>query len=174
MGQYAAIACSLPPGTEHRGNCIEAKAEQQPGILVFWVFLLFWIVECWRSAKPEPFFLVTAALFGAVVLWTTALFTCGKVAIRIGSGSASVFQGVGPVGYRRTYDLRRPTQIRLRKMAGGRRGNPRWAICVIGRNGEGVFGDMLSDEQRRYIGYHLALARPEARMSLDSPTVGLQ
>jgi len=108
------------------------------GMTIFlWIFL-------------TPFITVGLVMIG---VFLSAL--AGRTEVQIGRGEASVFSGIGPLGYRRQFDPRsvKDVQIDDRQWRDSD-GDRRRKTNIVIETGEGKrikFGSMLTDERRKFV-----------------------
>lgn len=113
--------------------------KQQPmsvGINIFlWLFL-------------TPFILIGMAMLGAFLM-----AAAGRTELSIGRSEASVFTGVGPIGYRRRFDPQTVTDVRIdqrRWQTDG--GQPQTCIVIESASGKQVrCGALLPEERKRFV-----------------------
>lgn len=104
-----------------------------------------------------PFLVGTIALTGF-----TALAVAGKVEVRLRGREGEVFTGVGPIGWRRRFDLGHVEHIREEAGHNTHPGSRGWCIQLDGRQ-RLRFGSGLNDERRHYLLRVLRAAHRAAR-----------
>lgn len=108
------------------------------GMTIFlWIFL-------------TPFMAIGAGMIGALLM-TVA----GRTEVSLGRSEASVFSGVGSIGYRRRFDPQNVTDVRIedRQWRDGD-GDRQRKTCIIIQTQEGKqvkCGTMLTEERRKFI-----------------------
>jgi hypothetical protein len=108
------------------------------GMVIFmWLFL-------------TPFILIGLAMIGAFL---SAL--AGRTEVRIASTQGSIFNGIGPLGYRRRFDPRAVKDVRIDEHQWrDNDGDRQRKTCIIIETREGKrmkFGSMLTAERRKFV-----------------------
>ena len=98
--------------------------------------------ELTKSLLGLPFVLGTL-IFGSAVLMTV----CGKVVVQVDDLAGNVFTGVGPVGWRRAFNPRGVTSVRVESNFSNRRG----PLIVLEGPEPLRFGTGLSESRRDYM-----------------------
>ena len=81
---------------------------------------------------------------------TAMMMCCGKQELRVESGQAVLFTGIGPVGWRRRFDWMSVTGAKTSAKEWGRNGNPTATVILEGAN-RIRFGSLLNRERRVYV-----------------------
>jgi hypothetical protein len=100
----------------------------------------------WMSLFGIPFLLGTLA-FGSLALMTL----CGQVIVRLNDLDGEVFTGIGPLGWRRRFDAKAVTGVRVESStATTRNGNPTQTIVLDGPSPL-RFGSLSSENRRNFL-----------------------
>lgn len=109
-------------------------------------------------------FLTPFILVGLTMLGTLLVAAVGRVAVRFTADAGSVFIGVGPIGWRRRFDPREVTAVKIGKSQWQSDGEPQPVVMIQSRGGHKLrFGSMLSDRRRAWLVWELR------RVLLESP-----
>ena len=102
-------------------------------------------------------------LIGTVFLGSAAaMAVAGKVVVKVAGDSATLWTGVGPVGWKRTFNWRDVTSIQQTEGWGGRRGNRPVPRITITAGKTFNFASGISQERLNYL---LAVLRQKWRES---------
>jgi hypothetical protein len=109
-------------------------------------------------------FLIPFVTIGLGIVGTLFMNLAGRIEVRIGESEASVFTGVGPLGWRRRFDPSRVQSVKLGYTKWETNGSPN-EIIVIDADRTVKFGALLREGRRTWLRaiLHALMAAKDAR-----------
>ncbi len=149
----------LPDGfrvTAHPSSLLKVL----PGLLV--VALMVYLLAHSKPGKDGPplwIFLIPAV--GTIPLWVLTIFNLfGQYVVSVQAGEATIFSGIGGVGWTRRFRWSDLTQVTLLRK---RNGKHILRVIELACPGSKRLGRELKDEQRAYVAAYLAERIGKAR-----------
>ncbi len=167
------------PGIELSGDQTDWTIRIPPAagwrVSMLWLFpLVFtfrWMMEDQGSVGNERMWLLNLAL-AAVATMRTAFQTWGHYSLTVRNQEATLFRGIGSVGWNRNFNWAQLRRVVLRAKLAGR--HTKQAL-EIEADRKVTFGKMLPDEQLVYLAILLVAKHRAAEAEISSSrTAGLQ